>query len=60
MLRVRGLVFEEKDDANGIELLDGFGGEVDQFFELDVLDAERFDEEGEDARVTLYLEEGAR
>lgn len=44
-----GWVFKEEDYANGGELLEGFGVEGDEFFKLDILDAEGFDEEREDA-----------
>ena len=42
-------VFEEEDDADGMQVLEGFGVERDQFFELDVFHTQAFDEEGEDS-----------
>jgi hypothetical protein len=52
-----GRVFEEEDDADGLELLEGFGVQRDELFKLDVLDAERVDEIGENAlggRVLMW------
>lgn len=36
-------VFEEEDDADGVEGLEGLRVEGDEFLELDVLDAQAFD-----------------
>lgn len=50
-----GGVFEEEDDADGVQLLERFGVERDQLFELDVFDAERFNEVCKDALFSLQV-----
>ena len=49
-----GRVFEEEDDAvDGGELVEEGGVEGDQFFELDVFDAQVVEQEGEDSLLRM-------
>jgi hypothetical protein len=53
-------VFEEEDDAvEGLEGLQGGGVQGEELFELDALDAEVVEEEGEDAGVGFDYERAA-
>jgi hypothetical protein len=49
-----GGIFEEEDDTDWVELLEGLWIQRDEFLELNILSAERLDEVCEDSLKMWY------